>query len=285
MLVDAAKLLWAVETTEDLNIQFYTHRRITASERGLALGFPGTPRIRVLLPDSRITNFSPHSSQLKTDFLRDIRNSSKELRANDTLFIAFCSRGRPSDGAVFVGNLPQPETGETTGDVSWITIAEVENALKDVQKSVKIIIWLGSCHSGYWLKSKKWITYAAAAAHQESYSIPESSANLIIESYTGGTLYQQNNVASAVTYPPPGLPQFSHEALSRLDLFEAGEIGRTVITAAASVSESSGAPSRLDTLLRAFRVGVSSYAYPTSPSTTRLIVLTNGLGMPDANPC
>ncbi|KAE9408095.1 hypothetical protein BT96DRAFT_21791 [Gymnopus androsaceus JB14] len=334
MLVDSAKILWAIGSNTDnrLNIRFYTHRKIAATERGLALGFPGSPRIRVPLPEPEITNYNPLSSRLRAEFLSDIRSCSKELRENDTLFLAFCSHGREMDGAVFIGKTLI--TDETTREVAWITIEDVEAALEDVPKSAKIIIWLGSCHSGFWLRSKKWTTYAAAEYNQESHSIPQSSSGhiggsrhtlgtfttlgkpngviypypgeessyftkkpsprihesstmgihrlaettaAIVRSYPGGEDFNQTVVSSDATYPLPGFPQFTHTALNRLGLFHAGEIAQSpeMITATASVSESSS--SRLDTLIRAFRVGVGSYAYPPTPSTTRLNFLIDEL--------
>lgn len=203
MLVDAAKLLWAVKTNEvNRNIKFYTHRPITATERGLVLGFPGSPRIRIPLPEAQITIHIPQSSRLKGEFLKDLHNCSKDLRANDTLFIAFCSHGRSGDEAVFVGM--NHTTDETIREVSWITIADVEAALKDVPKSARVIIWLGSCHSGFWLKSEKWITFAAAGYHQESYSIPQSSSGHLGGSRNTLATFTALGEPNDVIYPRPG---------------------------------------------------------------------------------
>ncbi|KAE9396527.1 hypothetical protein BT96DRAFT_922084 [Gymnopus androsaceus JB14] len=209
MLTDAAKILWAVDNCLDNNIKFHTHRLITPSEckRGIILGSnPKSPRLRVPLPHPQITNYISQSSQLKEDFLRDIGDCAKDIRVrennNDTLFIAFCSHGRERDGAVFIGPGMGMEhnTGMDTetiqdSEVSWITVEDMETALKDVPESTRIIIWLGFSQSGFWSKSKRWM-----AMNEPESRLEESQS----------TTHQ-------------GLPQFSHAALSRLELIPADD--------------------------------------------------------------
>ncbi|KAE9395836.1 hypothetical protein BT96DRAFT_1021745 [Gymnopus androsaceus JB14] len=283
------------------NIEFYTPRPITDTERGLVLGFPGSPRIVIPLPEAQITTVIPQSSRLKDEFLRELRTCSKDLRANDTLFIAFCSHGRETDGQY------------------------VEAALKGAQKSARVIIWLGSCHSGFWLNSTKWITIAAARRLQESYSVPQSTSGHLggsrhtlatftalgkpnngIYSCPGSDtcfltqnsppqlqaskpigirdLAQATDTIIRASYPLPGFPHFSHAALERLHFYPAGEIPQKdpEFTATASTSDSSS--SRLDTLRRTFSDGVRSGTYPNTPSMNKLILLVGRLATIDKNP-
>ncbi|KAJ7198251.1 hypothetical protein GGX14DRAFT_666283 [Mycena pura] len=122
-------------------------------------------RLRVPVPASFKIHQSPHV--LKQQFLRHLADLSKQIKPKDTLFIALCSHGRDTDGAL-VGNIELSK--------EYLTIAEVTAALCCKPSSTRTL----TCFSGYWTREPASVWEVFAYHGQESQSIPATQRSLFL---------------------------------------------------------------------------------------------------------
>ncbi|KIK65959.1 hypothetical protein GYMLUDRAFT_70195 [Collybiopsis luxurians FD-317 M1] len=171
MLADAVKLAWAVTDAEEKGENVFLapiplHEYDGSTDKGCLLGFDNVPRLLVPHPDR--PKIIRNLSRLKNIFFSHLRRLALQLAPDDVLFVAFSSHGREGDGAILLGG----------GDSAYvyITVEEVEDALKAKPASGRIVLWASACYSGYWNEGKAWASYTASKMNEETWSIPESTS-------------------------------------------------------------------------------------------------------------
>ncbi|KAJ7785855.1 hypothetical protein B0H16DRAFT_1488271 [Mycena metata] len=171
MLVNATKLAWAMADA-DGHSHFLAPQPLTHYEGSTAEGYilGEAEADRLLIPHPPRVQVHRDPAALKSNFLQRVRAVSSHMAPVDTLFIAFSSHGRYTDGAVVIGLVDDPSSSV------YLSIDEMKQSLRYKPKSSRVFLWASACYSGFWLEEANtpWEVLAASRRDQQTQCFPTS---------------------------------------------------------------------------------------------------------------